>query len=83
MKTSEPNRPWPTVSMTQLQSGANFADLARQYSDDENSRDSGGELGWYSADDLMPGFKEALADLDTNQVSRPVTSDFGLSHYQA
>jgi len=62
----------------QLQNGANFANLARQYSDDENSRDSGGELGWYSADNLMPGFKEALADLDTNQVSRPVASDFGL-----
>ncbi|HBC46755.1 MAG TPA: hypothetical protein DEO84_07085 [candidate division Zixibacteria bacterium] len=61
-----------------LQNGVNFADLAHQFSDDENSRDSGGELGWYSADNLMPGFKEALADLDTNQVTQPVSSDFGL-----
>jgi len=50
--------PGPTVFIICFKTATNFADLARQYSDDENSRDSGGELGWYSADNLMPGFKE-------------------------
>jgi peptidyl-prolyl cis-trans isomerase SurA len=62
---------------SQLQNGADFAALAAKYSDDENSRDSSGDLGWYSVDDLMPGFKEALTGLETNQISKPVTSDYG------
>jgi peptidyl-prolyl cis-trans isomerase SurA len=61
----------------QIQKGADFATLAKQYSDDENTRDAGGELGWYAANDLMPGFKEALQNIELGQVSKPVNSDFG------
>lgn len=57
--------------------GADFAELARTYSDDANSRESGGELGWYAADDLLPEFVDALTDLEIGQVSRPVASEFG------
>jgi peptidyl-prolyl cis-trans isomerase SurA len=60
-----------------LQGGADFSAIARQYSDDETSRDSGGDLGWYAANDLLPEFKEALTQIDVGQVSRPVKSDFG------
>jgi parvulin-like peptidyl-prolyl isomerase len=56
---------------------ADFSELAKVHSDDENSRDSGGELGWYAASDLLPEFIEALTDLETGQVSRPVKSEFG------
>jgi peptidyl-prolyl cis-trans isomerase SurA len=61
----------------QIQKGADFGTLAKQYSDDENTRDAGGELGWYAANDLMPGFKEALQDIELGQISKPVNSDFG------
>lgn len=57
--------------------GMDFAELAKTHSDDENSRDSGGELGWYAAGDLLPGFIEALTDLEIGQVSKPVKSEFG------
>jgi peptidyl-prolyl cis-trans isomerase SurA len=57
--------------------GADFAELARTYSDDANSRESGGELGWYAADDLLPEFVDALTDLEIGQVSRPIASEFG------
>jgi peptidyl-prolyl cis-trans isomerase SurA len=60
-----------------LQNGADFGELAKKYSDDESTRDAGGELGWYGADDLMPGFKEALQNLEVGQISRPVNSDYG------
>ncbi len=61
----------------QLQSGADFAELARKYSDDAGSRDSSGELGWYGADNLLPAFQEAIQGLEVGQISRPVNSDFG------
>ena len=57
--------------------GADFTELAKTYSDDANSRDSGGELGWYAANDLLPGFIEALTDLEIGQVARPIASEFG------
>jgi peptidyl-prolyl cis-trans isomerase SurA len=60
-----------------IQQGADFAEIAKKFSDDENSRDQGGELGWYGADNLLPEFREALTNLDLNQVSRPVSSEFG------
>ncbi|MEE9554929.1 MAG: peptidylprolyl isomerase [candidate division Zixibacteria bacterium] len=57
--------------------GVDFVELARQHSDDENSRDAGGELGWYAATDLLPEFIRALTDLEIGQISPPVISDFG------
>jgi peptidyl-prolyl cis-trans isomerase SurA len=59
------------------QGGAEFAALAREFSDDENSAAGGGELGWYGAEDLLPVFREALMQIDVGQVSRPILSDFG------
>ncbi len=60
-----------------IQNGADFSELAKQYSQDENTAKDGGELGWYAADDLLPAFTEALTGLDVGQTSRPVLSDFG------
>ncbi len=57
--------------------GADYAELAKRFSDDENSRDSGGELGWYAANDLLPEFIRALTDLEIGQISPPVVSEYG------
>ena len=60
-----------------IQAGADFAKLAVEYSNDENSLEKGGELGWYAANDLLPEFVRALSDLEIGQVSPPVSSEFG------
>lgn len=57
--------------------GAKFEEVAKEYSDDENSAQEGGDLGWYAANDLLPEFIKALEDLDVGDISSPVTSDFG------
>jgi peptidyl-prolyl cis-trans isomerase SurA len=57
--------------------GADFGELAREYSDDASSREKGGELGWYAADDLLPEFKEALSGMDVGEITPPVASEFG------
>jgi len=57
--------------------GTDFAELAKTHSDDAKSRDSGGELGWYAANDLLPEFIDALTDLELGQVSKPIVSEFG------
>jgi len=58
------------------QGGANFSDLAKQFSQD-GSAASGGELGWVSATDLVPEFAQVMESLPVGQLSQPVRSPFG------
>lgn len=60
-----------------ISNGADFGDLARQYSDDEGSKDERGELGWFAAGELLPEFISAVSRLEPGQVSRPISSQFG------
>ena len=59
-----------------LDSGANFAELAKLNSEDA-SASKGGDLGWLSAGDTVPEFDEAMKKLQPNQVSPPVRTSFG------
>ncbi len=58
--------------------GADFGELAKQYSSDEESRKMGGELGWYPIAQMTPEFKEGIKGLESGQISRPMPSQFGI-----
>ena len=55
---------------------ADFADLAKKFSED-GSAANGGELGWMSPGDLVPEFEQAMNRLQIGEVSNPVKSEFG------
>ena len=57
--------------------GADFAALAREHSDDTGSRDSGGDLGWFPRGRMVKEFEDAAFSLSPGAVSRPVRSQFG------
>lgn len=62
----------------QLISGeAEFADLAKEYSEDPGSALRGGELGWNDPNIYVPAFKESLAQLEKDEYSMPVRSQHG------
>lgn len=57
--------------------GESFEDVAREVSDDEATRESGGDLGWTPAKFLVPGVKEVVDTLEVGEISPVVASDQG------
>ncbi|QWD66065.1 peptidylprolyl isomerase [Polynucleobacter sp. MWH-Aus1W21] len=55
---------------------ADFAELAKKYSED-GSAPNGGDLGWMSPGDLVPEFEQAMNRLQIGEVSNPVKTEFG------
>ena len=61
-----------------LDDGEDFAELAREYSDDIVSREEGGDLGWIEPDDMIDAFEDALYGLDeAGDMTEPVETRFG------
>jgi len=60
-----------------LDGGKDFADVAKEKSKDPGSGAEGGDLGWFTKEQMVPEFAEAAFSLDEGQVSEPVKSDFG------
>ncbi|MCK3658508.1 peptidylprolyl isomerase [Pasteurellaceae bacterium Pebbles2] len=58
-----------------LQSGADFADLAKQKSMDKLSGGQGGDLGWVSNGDLPKDFEDAATLVDVGKYSTPIKVD--------
>ncbi|HJU27510.1 MAG TPA: SurA N-terminal domain-containing protein [Rhodanobacteraceae bacterium] len=56
---------------------ADFAQLAKQYSDDLGSKNQGGDLGWLSKGDTDPAFENALFAMKKGEISAPVLSPEG------
>ncbi len=63
----------------QLREGKSFTDLAKQYSDDKNTKNKGGDLGFITAY-LPTGFYElenAMYNLNPGEVSKPIETKLG------
>lgn len=66
----------------ELQDGADFAALAKEFSADEGSKNDGGK---YTANrgQSVPEFDKMAFELDTNEISRPVRTQYGYHVIQA
>jgi peptidyl-prolyl cis-trans isomerase D len=56
--------------------GADFAELARTYSED-NSAASGGDLGWFAKGRMVPEFDSVAWNLKVDEISKPFRTKFG------
>ena len=61
-----------------LKNGADFAELATQYSDDEETKVKGGELGIRGLEDFTEETRQVISELEEDQVSEPVETQYGL-----
>ncbi len=64
--------------LQRIRSGADFAAMARQYSDDPGTKSKGGDLDWFGRDSgFVKEFVDAAFSLPVGQVSAPVKTQFG------
>jgi peptidyl-prolyl cis-trans isomerase C len=59
-----------------LGQGQKFGDLAKKYSLD-GSKDYGGDLGYFTAPEMVPEFSKAAFALKVGEISQPIKTDFG------
>ena len=60
-----------------IKAGADFADVAREDSDDASSGANGGDVGLFGHGQMVPSFEEVAFRLKIGEVSEPVKSPFG------
>ena len=60
-----------------LEQGADFADIAKQYSEDQGSTLQGGDLGWVTPGTMVPEFEDMMNKTAVGDISAPFRSQFG------
>ena len=60
-----------------IEAGEDFAELAREYSQDPGSAEQGGDLGWVEPGVMVDAFEDALYALEPGVVSAPIKTGFG------
>lgn len=62
---------------TKLDAGEDFSELAKEYSTDTTTAESGGDLGYFSSGDMVAEFEEVAFALGENEISDPVKTEYG------
>ena len=69
--------PYAQTIIDKLHKGADFAELAHKESMD-NSKEQGGELGWFTPARMVPAFAEAVSGLKKGEITpKPVQTQYG------
>ncbi|VAX16371.1 hypothetical protein MNBD_NITROSPINAE04-912 [hydrothermal vent metagenome] len=74
-KVSEVERKINSI-MKEIRGGADFAEMARKYSQDGSSV-NGGDLGWFSKGKMLPDFERVAFSMEKGEVSSPIRTRFG------
>jgi peptidyl-prolyl cis-trans isomerase C len=62
----------------QLEAGEDFAKLASTNSNDPGNKDKGGDLGWFSKNEMVPDFADAVFKMGKGDISKaPIKTQFG------
>lgn len=61
----------------QLQDGADFGQLAAEFSVDTSNSAFGGDLGWFTSGTMVPEFESGAFELEVGEISEPVQTQFG------
>ena len=65
------------ATLARIKAGEDFTPLAKELTDDPRGKQDGGDLGYFTEDQMVPEFSEVAFNLDKGQVSDPVKTAFG------
>lgn len=60
-----------------INAGEDFAELAKEYSTDTASAESGGDLGFFGEGSMVAEFEKAAFSMKVDEISEPVKSEYG------
>jgi len=63
--------------IVRLKKGEDFAKVAGEVTEDPSGKANGGDLGYFTKDQMVPEFSEAAFKLDAGHISEPVKTQFG------
>jgi peptidyl-prolyl cis-trans isomerase C len=63
--------------LARLKKGEDFNKVANEVTEDPSGKTSGGDLGYFTKEQMVPEFSEVAFKLDKGQLSDPVKSQFG------
>ncbi len=62
----------------EIKTGADFGELAEQYSDDPSAEFNKGDLGWFTRGQMVPAFEEAVFSMNVGEMAEePVETEYG------
>jgi peptidyl-prolyl cis-trans isomerase C len=64
-------------TIDRIKKGEDFATLAKSLTEDPSGKQDGGDLGYFTRDQMVPEFSEVAFGLEKGQVSGPVKTQFG------
>jgi peptidyl-prolyl cis-trans isomerase C len=65
------------VAIARLKKGEDFVKLASELTEDPSGKANGGDLGYFSKEQMVPEFSDTAFKLDKGQISEPVKTQFG------
>ncbi len=77
IRTAEQTRELAHDLRRRILAGEDFAELAKEHSDDPGSALGGGELGWTDGSEFVPAFRATMDALEVGEVSEPFASVHG------
>lgn len=63
--------------IARLKKGEDFATVAKEVTEDPSGKANGGDLGYFTKDQMVPEFAEVAFKLEKGQISEPVKTQFG------
>ncbi|HWC91598.1 MAG TPA: peptidylprolyl isomerase, partial [Pseudolabrys sp.] len=64
-------------TIARLKKGEDFEKVAKEVTEDPSGKANGGDLGYFTKDQMVPEFAEAAFKLNKGDISEPVKTQFG------